>query len=379
MGTVIGMETFFASPERAESDILASEIDIINSSPVMSGLLHTVNGLLAVVNEHRQVVALNDSFLKMLGIKDPSVSLGLRPGEILNCVHAHDEPAGCGTTRYCSTCGAAIAMVTSIEEGRPSEEICVLSAKANNADVELVLKVRSQCIDIEGRRFILLFLQDITLETHRAALERTFFHDLNNMLGILSGATELLAMESPSEITDIVQKAVIRLKREIDIQKFLLQRESTDYKIVLQSVSTKEIIEELNTVFSSHPLCNNRKIEFPDNYPHIRFSTDVTLLIRVLSNMIINALEATPENGVVRVSVERLYESLRFSVWNEGEIPPRIAVRIFQRNFSTKGEEGRGTGTYSMKLLGEKILKGKVTFFSSVEEGTTFTLICQLY
>ncbi len=376
---VLGMETYFASPERADSNLLASEIDIISSSPVMSGLLTSVNGLLAIVNEHRQVVALNDSFLKMLGIDDPSESLGLRPGEILNCIHCNDEPSGCGTTRYCSTCGAAIAMVSSIESGNPSEEICALSARMNNTDVEMVLKVKSQCIDIETRRFILLFLQDITLQMHRAALERTFFHDLNNMISILSGATELLALESSSELIDMVKKAVMRLKREVDIQKFLLQGESTDYKIVLQKVTTREIIEELKACFSSHPLCFDRKIEFTENYPDISFSTDVTLLIRVLSNMIINALEATDEEGIIRVSLERLYESLRFSVWNDGEIPPEVAVRIFQRNFSTKGQDGRGTGTYSMKLLGEKILKGKVTFFSSVEEGTTFTVVCPLY
>jgi len=379
MTMVRSMETYFASPERADKNQLASEIAVISSSPVMSGLLNTVNGLLAVVNEHRQIVALNDSFLSMLGIDDPSESLGLRPGEALNCIHCNDEPSGCGTTRYCSTCGAAIAMVSSIESGNPSEEICALSAKMNNTDVEMVLKVKSQSIDIETRRFILLFLQDITLQMHRASLERTFFHDLNNMIGILSGATELLAMESSSEMVGMVQKAVIRLKREVEIQKFLLQEESTDYKIVLQKVSTKEIIEELKTCFISHPLCLYRKIEFPENYPDISFSTDVTLLIRVLSNMIINALEATDEEGIIRVSLERLYESLRFSVWNEGEIPPGVAVRIFQRNFSTKGQDGRGTGTYSMKLLGEKILKGKVTFFSSVEEGTTFTVVCPLY
>lgn len=376
---VHGMEkTFFAPPEKADKNELAFEIDIVSSNPVMSGLLQTVNGLLAVVNEHRQVVALNDSFIKLLGIEDTGESLGLRPGEILNCAHCHDEPAGCGTTRYCSTCGAAIAMVASIETGKPSEEICALSGKINSTEVELLLKVKSQCIDIDGRRFILLFLQDITLDMHRAALERTFFHDLNNMIGILTGATELLAMNSQSELVDIVRKAAIRLKREVDIQKYLLQGESTDYKIVLQKVSTKEIIDELQTIFSSHPLCINRKIEFPEDYPDISFSTDVTLLLRVLSNMIINALEAIDENEVVKITLEQIYESLRFSVWNKGEIPPSVAVRIFQRNFSTKSEDGRGTGTYSMKLLGEKILKGKVSFFSSVEEGTTFTLICPL-
>jgi sensor histidine kinase regulating citrate/malate metabolism len=33
---------------------------------------------------------------------------------------------------------------------------------------------------------------------------------------------------------------------------------------------------------------------------------------------------------------------------------------------------GRGIGTYSMKLFGEKYLKGKVWFTSSAENGTSF-------
>jgi sensor histidine kinase regulating citrate/malate metabolism len=51
---------------------------------------------------------------------------------------------------------------------------------------------------------------------------------------------------------------------------------------------------------------------------------------------------------------------------------PEIANRIFQRNFSTKAQAGRGVGTYSMKLFGEKILGGKVSFTSSREDGTVF-------
>jgi sensor histidine kinase regulating citrate/malate metabolism len=49
-------------------------------------------------------------------------------------------------------------------------------------------------------------------------------------------------------------------------------------------------------------------------------------------------------------------------------------MRIFQRNYSTKSDSGRGLGTYSMKLFGETYLGGKVDFTSSESEGTTFHL-----
>jgi sensor histidine kinase regulating citrate/malate metabolism len=60
-------------------------------------------------------------------------------------------------------------------------------------------------------------------------------------------------------------------------------------------------------------------------------------------------------------------------VWNHQSIPEDIARRVFQRNFSTKEEAGRGVGTYSMKLLGEQILGGRVRFSTSPEEGTVFS------
>jgi sensor histidine kinase regulating citrate/malate metabolism len=48
-------------------------------------------------------------------------------------------------------------------------------------------------------------------------------------------------------------------------------------------------------------------------------------------------------------------------------------LQIFQRSFSTKGA-GRGLGTYSIKLLGERYLHGTVSFASSAEQGTIFQI-----
>jgi sensor histidine kinase regulating citrate/malate metabolism len=46
-------------------------------------------------------------------------------------------------------------------------------------------------------------------------------------------------------------------------------------------------------------------------------------------------------------------------------------MQLFKRSFSTKGLD-RGLGTYSMKILGERYLKGKVYFTTSEEDGTSF-------
>ena len=103
----------------------------------------------------------------------------------------------------------------------------------------------------------------------------------------------------------------------------------------------------------------------------IRITTDHALVVRILVNMIKNALEATQENGQVSLSVEQISHSVSFVVWNEGLIPKNIQKRIFQRNFSTREETGRGLGAYSMKYFGEQILGGCVDFTSSKSASTT--------
>ncbi len=63
--------------------------------------------------------------------------------------------------------------------------------------------------------------------------------------------------------------------------------------------------------------------------------------------------------------------ALEFRIHNPAAIPDEVQLQVFQRSFSTKGT-GRGLGTYSAKLITERYLKGRISFTSSTDEGTTF-------
>ncbi|MHB8902919.1 MAG: ATP-binding protein [Thermoguttaceae bacterium] len=102
---------------------------------------------------------------------------------------------------------------------------------------------------------------------------------------------------------------------------------------------------------------------------------DPRLLARVHGNMIKNAVEATPEGERVTIGCEDRGRHVAFVVSNPTVMPEKVSLQIFQRSFSTKGEAGRGIGTYSIKLLGETYLGGRVSFTSRDPEGTTFTLV----
>lgn len=366
------MQTFFAPPARADNQTVSAEITLIDKSPVMATLLHSISGLLAIVNEQRQVVALNDPFLSFLGITDSASCLGLRPGEIVHCIHANEEPAGCGTTLYCQSCGAAVAMVTSFESGVPNEQKCALTTETLGISTDLILQVKAHPVTIEGCRFLLLFLHDITRQEQQSALERIFFHDISNTISSLIGVADLLAEEYPGHLSGLVQRLSLRLVNELTVQRCLSQESFNDYKPVLRLIVAGELLEEVRQVMHLHPAAAKRAITMSTDCAETAIITDHSLIMRIFCNMTINALEATDEQGEIKIWAERTNDTITFCVWNRRVIPDAVAPRIFQRYFSTKAQAGRGIGTYSMKLFGETYLKGSVFFTSSVENGTTF-------
>lgn len=367
------VESHFASAERASQAELAAEIASVVRNPVVQELLVSINGLIAVLDRHRQAVAINSAFLGLLGIDDPGQVLGLRLGEALCCVHAAEEPAGCGTTRFCSTCGAAVATVAALAGERPVERICALTAERGECRSDMAFLVRAHPISVDTGSFILLFLQDITVEQQRAALERTFFHDVGNMLTGLLGASEMLASQhTGSQLAQVVRLSARRLCREVDIQNCILKNDVLGYRINREETTTAQLLDELGNVFYRHPAALDKRLVSEDAAPVMAVFTDISLALRVMCNMVTNALEATADHGCVRIWFEPDRGAPVFCVWNAGGIPGEVQLRVFQRNFSTKTEAGRGLGTFSMQLLGEKLLGGKVSFSSSDGEGTVF-------
>ncbi|MBU0993940.1 MAG: HAMP domain-containing histidine kinase [Proteobacteria bacterium] len=367
------METHFASPERASYDDLEKDILHISHNPVIDSLLNAVSGLVAILNAHRQIISLNIEFLSLMGIENPESVLGLRPGEYVNCVHAHDMPGGCGTSEFCATCGAAISIVSSLETDTPVERKCVLTILKNEKTEELFLNVRACPIYIDQKRFLLLFLNDISKEQQSANIERLFFHDINNIVYAIQGRAELLSFDKQEDkLSNDIFKLSRRLAREIDIQRCLFQNKLGSYTPDRREISVKNLMEEMKDIFNNHPSAKQRGLELPEFDSDIAVHTDYSLLTRILINMLANAFEASEKGSLIKLKVDKDDKSITFSVTNPSFIPATVARRIFQRNFSTKSSVGRGLGTYAMKFFGEEILGGKVDFSSSPDHGTRF-------
>jgi signal transduction histidine kinase len=371
------MESWYATPDRAPVERMADAVDFAANNAVIDAVLKSSGSLVAVLNEFRQIVAVNDVFLQALGFRDAGGALGLRPGEVIGCVHAHEMPGGCGTARHCATCGAAIAIVTTLAEGEPVERRCVATVDRNGIEVDICLSVRAVRIALEGRDFVLLFLLDISANQRQLAFERLFFHDVSNLVMGLQGTAHMLAWKGGAAGGDLPHKLARmtdRLAHEIKIHRALLHDETASYPVELEAVEIPALLTELGDLFASHPASRGKRMAVECRPQAGPVLADPHLLLRTLSNMVTNAYEGTEPDGEIRLSIGVDDDEVVFSVWNRQPIPEGIALRVFQRYFSTKGNSGRGLGTWSMKLFGEQMLGGKVSFTSSEAEGTTFVL-----
>lgn len=101
--------------------------------------------------------------------------------------------------------------------------------------------------------------------------------------------------------------------------------------------------------------------------------SDKTLIHRVLHNMLKNAYEASTTGDTITLRARASEDSITYSVHNTSVIPPHIKSRMFFHGNTTKGT-GHGLGTYSIKLLGENYLGGKIWFTSDEGIGTEFYL-----
>lgn len=212
--------------------------------------------------------------------------------------------------------------------------------------------------------------------TERKQIERIFFHDilntagsLNNMLEILDDDT--LGEEERKELMKVLDEIAKRIIDEIITHRHLVSSEKSKIKLNVQKISSINFIKRLYDSFNHADILGNKLLVISFESKDSEIETDETLLGRVVSNMIKNAIEASSAGETITLDCGNRNEMVYFSVHNPSFIPQDIQSQLFNRSVSTKGA-GRGIGIYSMKFLTEKYLNGEISFTSSKKDGTTF-------
>ncbi|BDG10573.1 sensor histidine kinase [Anaeromyxobacter paludicola] len=370
-------ETRYLPAGRTAPGDLASEVARAAASPVITAVLRSIGSAAAVIDGNRQIVTLNGAYLELLGFQDPSEALGLRPGESLSCAHADEGPDGCGTGAACASCGLAAALLVSHRGGKVEERLCHLARRWDGRAEERAFRVRAAPLELDGAQgFQLVSFTDVTRDVQRAYVQRVLLHDLANLAVGLEGATGALDRGgAPGPAAADVQLLSHQLVAEVRLHRALLDGGAEGYVASRAAVGVAAALELARRAAAGHPAAAGKTVTVEPAAEGEEVVTDPVPLQHVLANMLVNALEATRPGGLVRLVALAGPESIAFRVWNAGAVPAAVAPRIFQRHFTTKPGEGRGQGTWSMKLFGEQLLGGRVGFSSAAGEGTWFELV----
>ena len=364
-------KTYFAPAERASKEEIKEAWHKVLEAGLVSSVLDAMPQPAMILNGQRQIIAVNRHMVKELGFSSHEEALGNRPGELFGCYETKEAPNGCGTGKNCRYCGLLKTVLTATKADTEVDGECSVRLASGKAMEYHVLAALRKIDDLS---VVFVGLRDLSAEKRRKILERTFFHDILNTAGGIKGFMTLIESENPTDANKEFRQAIAALSNVLvdEIQSYRQLTQAEDDTLVLHktTISLRRFVENLRILYKSHQVAKGKTIRIAD-FDDRRLHTDLSLLRRVLANMLKNGLEATPEGESVVLDVRNGPEYVEFSVTNPGVMSREIQAQIFHRSFSTKGQD-RGLGTYSMKLLGERYLGGSVSFESNPEIGTVF-------
>jgi len=367
--------TEFAPAERIPIEVVRVQHKAIVESPFTDQLLNSVLNYVFILNEQRQIVFASNNVHQLLCGKTMDSILGQRVGEALDCIHRQENISGCGTSSFCSECGAVKSILSSLE-GKKAVEECRLTRIVNLEAEAVDLLVCAVPFAYNNQKFSIFSIADVSHEKRRRALERIFFHDVINVAGGLEGLAELIESEAPSEIRsdlNMLKTGLRSLLEEIFAQRELASAENHELPVAMSDIQSLDIMNQVIRVYSNHEIAKNKRLGIDASSASVFFRCDPILLKRVLGNLVKNALEASEPGDQVIIGCQADNASVHFWVHNPAVMRREIQLQVFNRSFSTKGG-GRGLGTYSIKLLTENYLNGSVGFTSQTNDGTRFTV-----
>lgn len=371
-GGVIMQANFISAGRLVDEEIYKQTETIINEN-ILPSLFNIMPYILLVINKHGQIIYSNKTFLKLLNFPEQKINLGLRFGEVLKCTNANKLAGGCGTTESCGVCGALLAILECNQTQQPTTRECLLETRGQDGSVHHELEVHAAPVSTSNSEHILFSVRDISMEKRRLALEEIFFHDLLNTSSAAQGLLDVVVdqkfQEDNQELIQCASETMDVLVEEIKSYQDLFAAENGKLSIKNTLFPVRALVEDLVRMH-----LQNDSTSCPINYAcpeELWVKSDPVLLRRVLNNMLKNAVEASEEE-TVNIEVLQKEEGVIFKVHNAQYIARDIQLQIFKRSFSTK-DKGQGLGTYSMKLLGEKYLAGKISFTTAKKTGTTFS------
>ena len=198
-------------------------------------------------------------------------------------------------------------------------------------------------------------------------------HDFNNLLSIILGCAELAlydmdeSSQGYSEFKEICQAS----ERAAALTSQLL---AFGRKQVMKTevLDLREVLDKLTPMFR-RLVESNIEVRVELSSEPLRVKVDRNQILQVFLNLVVNARDAMPHGGVLKIETGDCSGQAVITVSDTGHgMDEATRLRIFEPFFTTKAEN-RGTGLGLATVFGiVNQSGGSITVTSSVTEGTTF-------
>ncbi|WP_335945422.1 two-component system sensor histidine kinase CreC [Pseudomonas sp. G166] len=217
----------------------------------------------------------------------------------------------------------------------------------------------------------------------KAYVERyvhTLTHELKSPLAAIRGAAELLQSDMPAaqhqRFVSNIDSESVRMQRLIERLLNLAQIEQRQGLEEKVAVPLAALMEELLEARGGWIESRQLRIE-----QHIAADLVLTgeafLLHQALGNLLDNALDFTPVNGLLRVSAERIGDCVQIHLFNQAEAIPDYALpRLSERFYSLpRPDSGRKSTGLGLNFVEEVVqLHGGAFQIGNVEGGVEVVL-----
>jgi len=343
-------------------------------------IFNSADGGMCVIDKEYTVLRINDILCTLLGTSKNEAT-GKKCHEIL-----HDslcETASCPLTRILGG-EKRIECYPSIKVRDGRSVPCILTATTFLDPDGHLIGIVENFKDITERKKVEEELQKAQKLESLGILAGGIAHDFNNLLAVIIGNLNLMEFYAESEhnkvdMIEVIEEAkkAYNQAKQLTLQLLTFSRGGAPNK---KTVSLADLLQEATSLAlrGSNVRC---ELCIPEDLWWAE--VDEGQVSQAIDNLIINADQAMPEGGTIRVCAEnvmvRLKDGLplkggnyiKVSVRDQGiGIPEKYLSRIFDPFFSTK-EKGSGLGLaicYSII----KRHKGHITVESQEGVETTF-------
>jgi len=219
-------------------------------------------------------------------------------------------------------------------------------------------------------------------------------HDFNNLLTAILGYSELLrdALRHDPLLAADVDEIHKAGERASQLTRQLLAF-SRKQEVAPRILDVNETVRELEKLLT-RIIGSNIQLEIATDPQLPRTKVDPSQLEQVIMNLVVNARDAMPHGGMVRISTSPVTLDAEFTRHQDGTAPgpfvaltvedsgcgmtPDLLARVFEPFFTTK-PEGKGTGLGLSMVYGlARQAGGCVAIRSHVGLGTTVTVYLPL-